>query len=33
MTPMMHGDSGMNDGSGAGHVHFAEGMHLPFTVS
>ena len=29
-SSMMNG-SGM--GSGAGHVHFAEGMHVTFTVS
>jgi hypothetical protein len=32
-SSMMHGDSEMSEGSGMGHVHFAEGMHLPFTVS
>ena len=32
-SSMMHGDAEMNDGAGMGHVHFAEGMHLPFTVS
>ncbi len=31
-SSMMNGSSGMMSGSGVGHIHFAEGMHVTFTV-